>query len=129
MAIAALTAVELEERALERPLKERAHRVQARLAQQQTDAELERLRLRAAREQLRAQADAERQRQQRAFDTRTLHQPDASREERARVERQMRGLEPVAQHLQDEQVRIAGQNAYRAQTTPPPPSSMRDLLA
>lgn len=128
MAIAAVNAVELEQRALERLLRERAQRDQARLEQQQTDAELERMRLRSVREQvrfeeLRAQADAQRLRQQHGLDARTLGQHDLTREQPEP------GLEPVGQYLHDEQARIAGQNAYRAQTTPPPPISQTDLLA
>jgi Fe2+ transport system protein B len=136
MEIVPLSAVDADQRALDRLLKERTQRDQARLAQLQADADAERTRLENEREQqrldeLRAQADDERLQQQRELSSRTVSQHDTLLRQTDRVaELRLRSGESVDQHLLDERVRIEGQNAYRAQSTPPPSaSSLTDQLA
>jgi len=122
-------------RALERLLNERAQREQARLAQQQAEADAERFRLRAKLEQRRldeqrVQADDTRVRGQRQRFAGALSQQDGllRQADRLAAER-IRGGELTEQHAVEERVWIEGQHAYRAQTTPPPASSLTDQLA
>jgi hypothetical protein len=136
MAIVSLNTVDSDQRALERLLKERSQREQARLAQQQAEADAERFRLstsfeRQKRDDLRNEAGDVRNREQRELFAGARSQQDAQlrQSDRLAAER-VRGGEIAAQHLVEERVRVEGQNAYRAQSTPPPPaSSLADQLA
>lgn len=135
MAIGSVTAIDAEQRALDRLLNERLQQDQARQAQQLADADAQSIRQTAILDQqqlddLRDAKAAELLRQQRGLDARTLSQRDALQHLYDRLaEQSIRNGVVAGQQLIDERVRIDGQNAYRAQSQPPPPpSELADVL-
>jgi len=129
MAIAAVSATDTDS-ALERIRQERAQREQERLAQLQADSALERVRRARLREQRRLDAlfdaghDAVRER----TSALSISQQEALRvQDDWLAEQRVRETLPPAPQLIEERQRIEGQNAYRAQSTPPGASSLTDV--